>query len=169
MNKHKISGVAHKLDDDINTDYIIAGKYTKTLDYQALAEHLFEDLDAELAAKLRPGDFIVAGDNFGCGSSREQAALAIKYAGIGAVLAKSFARIFFRNAINLGLPALVCDTDKIGQGQRLELDLAANAVLNLDTGQHLAVAPLSQVMLGILREGGLVAYLQRHGEFVVEE
>jgi len=126
MTQAGASGVAHKFGDDINTDYIIAGKYTKTLDYDSLAAHLFEDIDPEFIAKVRPGDFIVAGSNFGCGSSREQAPIAIKHAGIAAVLAKSFARIFFRNAVNIGLPVIVCDTDRIAQGDRLRLSLQTN-------------------------------------------
>ena len=95
--------------DNINTDVIIAGKYTKTLDFNDLAKHCMEDLDPAFSERLKPGDIVVGGENFGCGSSREQAPIALKYAGVGAVLAKSFARIFYRNAINVGLLVLVCD------------------------------------------------------------
>ena len=108
-----IQGQAHIFGDNINTDYIIAGKYTKTLDHTVWVEHLFEDISPGFSKKIQPGDFVVAGRNFGCGSSREQAPVALKYAGVGAVLAKSFARIFFRNAINLGVPVIVCNTDDI--------------------------------------------------------
>ena len=102
--------------DHINTDLVIAGKYTKTLDFQELAAHCMEDLDPLFSQRVRQGDVLVAGSNFGCGSSREQAPLALKYAGISAILAKSFARIFYRNAINVGLPALICDTYSIRYG-----------------------------------------------------
>ena len=164
-----LSGRTHVFGDDINTDYIIAGKYTKTMDYAELATHLLEDIDPGFASRVRPGDIIVAGSNFGCGSSREQAPLAIRHAGIGAVLAKSFSRIFFRNAINLGIPALVCDTDGISTGDRLTVDLTAGAVLNGTTGARLDAEPLAPAMVAILREGGLVAYLLKHGKFAVEE
>jgi len=112
MNGFLLKGRAHKFGDDINTDYIIAGKYTKTLNLNDLALHLFEDIDPNFSKKMKGGDLVVAGKNFGCGSSREQAPIAIKESGIAAVLAHSFARIFFRNAINIGLPALVCNTDE---------------------------------------------------------
>jgi 3-isopropylmalate/(R)-2-methylmalate dehydratase small subunit len=163
--KSILRGKAHVFGDDINTDYIIAGKYTKTLDYDSLASHLFEDLDPEFTKKISAGDFIVAGRNFGCGSSREQAPIAIKYAGIGAVLAKSFSRIFFRNAINLGVPALVCDTEGIEPGDELELDLFNQVVKNLRTGTSCCVEPLAPVMVGIINEGGLVPYLKKYGDF----
>ncbi len=163
------TGAVHKLGDDINTDYIIAGKYTKTLDYQALAAHLFEDLDPDLAARVKPGDCVIAGENFGCGSSREQAPLALKHAGIAAVLAKSFARIFFRNAINVGLPALVCDTDRIARGDTIEVDLPGQQIRNLTTGQQIPVEPLAPVMTAILQAGGLVPYLKTHGRFLCQE
>ncbi len=166
MTQAGASGVAHKFGDDINTDYIIAGKYTKTLDYDSLAAHLFEDIDPEFIAKVRPGDFIVAGSNFGCGSSREQAPIAIKHAGIAAVLAKSFARIFFRNAVNIGLPVIVCDTDRIAQGDRLRLSLQTNELTNLQTGEQIATEPLPVVMVDILQAGGLVPYLKQRGGFV---
>lgn len=165
--KGLLRGRAHKLGDDINTDYIIAGKYTKTLDYLSLAEHLLEDLDPTLVKRIRNGDFLVAGRNFGCGSSREQAAIAIKYAGIGAVLAKSFARIFFRNAINLGLPALICETDQIDDGDELILELESFKLCNLTKSISIQVTPLSSVMRNILMEGGLIPYLKKHGDFIL--
>ena len=166
MNNKNLTGKAHKFGDDINTDYIIAGKYTKTLDFDSLAEHIFEDIDPDFRKKSSKGDFIVAGMNFGCGSSREQAPLAIKYAGVGAVLAKSFSRIFFRNAINLGIPALLCDTDKIQEGDVLELCIHGNKILNRTKGNTLEFIALSPVMISILKEGGLVNYLKNHGSFV---
>ncbi len=161
-----LRGRAFKLGDNINTDYIIAGKYTKTLDYAFLAEHLLEDVDPTIAKRIKRGDFLVAGKNFGCGSSREQAAIAIKYAGISAVLAKSFARIFFRNAINLGLPALVCDTDLVDEGDELELDIETLSLKNLSKSIPIPVVPLNKIMVNILREGGLVPYLKKHGDYV---
>jgi len=160
-----LKGRAHVFGDDINTDYIIAGKYTKTLDYKSLASHLFEDLDPEFTKKLLPGDFIVAGRNFGCGSSREQAPIAIKYAGIGAVLARSFSRIFFRNAINLGLPVFVCDTSNIRAEDPLEIDLKEQVVRNCRTKETCVVEPLAPVMMDIINEGGLVPYLKKHKDF----
>ena len=109
--------------DSINTDLIIAGKYTKTLDFNDLAAHCMEDLDPDFGRRVEKGDVLVAGSNFGCGSSREQAPIALKYAGVGAVLAKSFARIFYRNAINVGLPVLICDTSSIREGDLVRIDM----------------------------------------------
>jgi 3-isopropylmalate/(R)-2-methylmalate dehydratase small subunit len=120
----ELRGKAHCFGNDVNTDYIISGKYKfKTLDMKELAKHVMEDLDPEFAERVQPGDFVVAGSNFGCGSSREQAPLALLNAGVGAVLAKSFARIFYRNAINTGLPVVVCDTGLIDAGFRLYLQV----------------------------------------------
>lgn len=161
-----LRGRAHVFGDDVNTDYIISGKYKfKTLDMKELATHLMEDIDPEFHSKVRPGDFIVAGRNFGCGSSREQAPLVIKAAGISAVLATSFARIFFRNAINKGLPVVECDTSGISPGDELEVDLEKGLVRNLSTGKEIGIKPLPGVMMDILKEGGLTEYLKRHGEF----
>ncbi|MEJ5185573.1 MAG: 3-isopropylmalate dehydratase small subunit [Candidatus Geothermincolales bacterium] len=161
-----LRGRAHVFGDDVNTDYIISGKYKfKTLDMKELATHLMEDIDPEFHSKVRPGDFIVAGRNFGCGSSREQAPLVIKAAGISAVLATSFARIFFRNAINKGLPVVECDTSGISPGDELEVDLEKGLVRNLNTGKEIGIKPLPGVMMDILKEGGLTEYLKRHGEF----
>ncbi|MTI80124.1 MAG: 3-isopropylmalate dehydratase small subunit [Firmicutes bacterium] len=162
-----LSGKVHKFDqNDINTDYIIAGKYKfKTLDMKELAQHVMEDLDPDFYSKVTPGDFIVAGNNFGCGSSREQAPLAIKNAEISAVLAKSFARIFYRNAINTGLPVVECDTDQIDAGDRLEVDLGCGIVKNLTKGIEIKAKPLPDVMIKILRDGGLAAHFRKYGDF----
>lgn len=161
-------GAAHKLGDDVNTDYIISGKYKfKTLDMSELAKHILEDLDPGFYARLAPGDFLVAGRNFGCGSSREQAPLVVKHAGIAAVLAKSFARIFYRNAINTGLPVVECDTDRISERDRLVVDLAGGTVRNLTTGETLAAAPIPAVMLRILADGGLAEHFKKHGGFAL--
>ncbi|MBC7106232.1 MAG: 3-isopropylmalate dehydratase small subunit [Firmicutes bacterium] len=165
----KLEGRAHCFGDDVNTDYIISGKYKfKTLDMRELARHVMEDLDPEFHARVRPGDFIVAGANFGCGSSREQAPLAIKYAGIGAVLARSFARIFFRNAVNTGLPVIECDTAGIRPGDELVVDLERGVVFNRTRNLEIPVRPLPPVMLRILADGGLAAHFKKHGRFVLE-
>ncbi|MGQ9557790.1 MAG: 3-isopropylmalate dehydratase small subunit [Desulfurispora sp.] len=161
-----LKGRAHKFGNDVNTDYIISGKYKfKTLDMNELAKHVMEDLDPEFYSKIAPGDFIVAGSNFGCGSSREQAPLAIKHASISAVLAKSFARIFYRNAINTGLPVVECDTDQIQPGDQLELDLAGGVLRNLSRGLDIPVKPLPPVMLKILSDGGLALHFRKYGGF----
>lgn len=162
----RLQGRAHKFGNDINTDYIISGKYKfKTLDMNELAKHVMEDLDPDFYQKIRPGDFIVAGRNFGCGSSREQAPLVIKHARIGAVLAKSFARIFFRNAINTGLPVVECDTDQIEAGDELVVDLAAGVIENRTRGITIPVKSLPEVMLRILQDGGLAEHFKKHGGF----
>ncbi|RLI90497.1 MAG: 3-isopropylmalate dehydratase, partial [Candidatus Altiarchaeales archaeon] len=135
----------------------------KTLDNRELAKHLMEDIDPEFSKKISPGDFIVAGKNFGCGSSREQAPLAIKYAGISAVIAKSFARIFFRNAINVGLPVLESkDTDRIDNLDELEVDVLNGTIRNLSKGIELKANPLPEFMVSILKDGGLVEHFKRH-------
>ncbi len=162
---HLFRGRAHVYGDNIDTDRIIPGKYTKTLDAQALAEHVLEDLDPIFRQRLQPGDFLVAGDNFGCGSSREQAPLALQTAGVAAVIARYFARIFFRNAINIGLPALEIPHHDIADGDVLEVDLSAGKVYNCTTGKTYAINPMPDVMLRILNAGGLVNYLREHGTF----
>ena len=165
----QFSGKAHKFGNDVNTDYIISGKYKfKTLDMKALAKHVMEDLDPSFYEKVSVGDFIVAGTNFGCGSSREQAPLAIKYADVGAVLAKSFARIFYRNAINTGLPVVECDTDQIDPGDDLFVDLAAGVITNRTKGNTIPIKPLPEVMIRILNDGGLAAHFRKYGGFNLE-
>jgi|TARA_B100001971_G_C18042372_1_gene458322 3-isopropylmalate/(R)-2-methylmalate dehydratase small subunit len=124
-----------------------------------------EDADPTFVSRVKAGDFIVAGSNFGLGSSREHAPLVIKMVGISAILAKSAARIFFRNAINLGLPVLICDTDGIADGDELEVDLAVGTVSNVTRGKQLAFGKIPEVMLRILGEGGLIPYIQKHGGF----
>lgn len=162
----KFQGKCHKFGNDVNTDYIISGKYKfKTLDMNELAKHVMEDLDPDFYSKVTPGDFIVAGSNFGCGSSREQAPLAIKHANIGAVLAKSFARIFYRNAINTGLPVLECDTDLIDPGDLLDIDLSQGIIINRTKDMEIAVKPLPQVMIKILNDGGLAPHFRKYGGF----
>jgi 3-isopropylmalate/(R)-2-methylmalate dehydratase small subunit len=161
-----LRGQAHIFGNDINTDYIIASKYkSSTTDMKEMAKHVMADADPDFAKKIMPGDFIVAGSNFGCGSSRETAPLVIKAAGLSAVLAKSFARIFFRNAINVGLPVVECDTSNIEKGDQLEVDLSAGLVRNITRGTEIRVAPLPPVMLELLNDGGLAEHFKKHGAF----
>jgi len=157
-----------KQDNDINTDYIISGRYKfKIQDPVELAKHVMEDLDPNFYNRIEKGDFIVTGRNFGCGSSREQAPMAIKYAGISAVLSKSFARIFYRNCYNLGLPAVEVNTDGIEDGDELELDLEAGTLKNKTRNQDIKVTPLPPTMQTLLADGGLVEHFKKHGGFKV--
>jgi len=161
-----LKGKGHKFGDSISTDHIIPGRYAHLRsNLPELAKHVLEDADPNFSAKVKHGDFVVGGNNFGLGSSREHAPLVIKMAGVSAILAKSVARIFFRNAINLGLPVLICDTDKISDGDELEVDLAAGKVKNLTNGSTLTFGKIPGVMLKILNEGGLIPYIQKHGDF----
>ncbi len=162
-------GRAWKFGDDINTDIIISGKYKfKTLDLRELSKHAMEALDPEFAAKVRPGDVIVAGKNFGCGSSREQAPLVLKHLGISCILAKSFARIFYRNSINIGLPVLECPEayEKVDAGDEIEVDLRTGVVRDLSKGLTLAVRPMPEFLVKILEDGGLIEQYRRRGGFV---
>ena len=156
-----------KQSDDINTDYVISGRYKfKIEDPVELAKHVMEDLDPDFATKrLQKGDFIVAGRNFGCGSSREQAPQAIKYAGISAVIAKSFARIFYRNCFNLGLLAVECDTDGIDEADELEVNLDKGQITNVTKNKTIKIAPLPKTMQILLEDGGLVEHFKKHGGF----
>ncbi len=164
-----MSGRVWKLGDHVSTDLIAPGRlFHLRSDLPELAKHVFEDADPELAKKIRPGDFVAAGVNFGCGSSREHAPAIIKLAGVAAVLAKSFARIFFRNAVNIGLPVVVCDTDWIDTGDEIDVDLAAGIVKNLTKGTGTGFAPLPPFMRRVLDDGGLVAHVKKHGDFAVE-
>jgi 3-isopropylmalate/(R)-2-methylmalate dehydratase small subunit len=162
-----LQGRAFKFGDNITTDYIIPGRYAHLRsNLPELVKHLMEDIDSTFVVRVHKGDFIVAGKNFGLGSSREHAPLVIKMAGVSAIIAKSVARIFFRNAINLGLPVLLCDTDGIGDGDKLEVDLKAGTINNLTAGSKLTFSPLPDVMLAILEEGGLLPYIEKYGDFV---
>jgi len=161
-----MKGKAHVYDvDNIDTDRIIPGKYTKTLDMSVLAEHCLEDLDENFNSKVTKGDILVAGENFGCGSSREQAPVAIKVAGIYAVIAKSFARIFYRNAINVGLPILEIADHSISPGIELDIDLQSGIVKDLASGKVYQSAKMPKVMIDILEAGGLVSYLSKYGDY----
>jgi len=165
MLMNNLSGSAHVYGDHIDTDRIIPGKYTKTLDVQSLADHVLEDLDPSFREKLQVGDVLVAGENFGCGSSREQAPVALQTAGVSFIIARYFARIFFRNAINIGLPFMEIPDHDIATGDRLEADLKQGLVRNITTGKTYQATPLPEVMFNILSEGGLVQYLQKHGSY----
>ena len=160
-----LQGKAHKFGDSISTDHIIPGRYAHLRsNLPELAKHVLEDADVNFVNKVKEGDFVVGGSNFGLGSSREHAPLVIKMAGVKAILAKSVARIFFRNAINLGLPVLICDTDKINDGDELQIDLAAGTIKDITNGTELTFGKIPDVMLAILDEGGLIPYIQKHGD-----
>jgi 3-isopropylmalate/(R)-2-methylmalate dehydratase small subunit len=164
-----MKGRAWKFGDNITTDHIIPGRYYHLRSNpDLLAQHLMEDTDPEFASKVQPGDFIVAGRNFGMGSSREHAPLVIKLNDISAVLAKSFARIFYRNAINVGLPLVIVDTSDIETGDQLEVDLKKGIVRVLNKDIELKATPLPEVMLRILDDGGLVNHIRKYGDFKLE-
>jgi 3-isopropylmalate/(R)-2-methylmalate dehydratase small subunit len=151
--------------DHVDTDRIIPGKYTKTLDRKALARHVFEDVDPEFGQKVKPGDLVVAGHNFGCGSSREQAALAIKEAGVAAVIARSFARIFFRNAINIGLPLMEVQDHTIAADSLLEYDLSRGFLRDQRQNKEYATHPIPPFLAAIIAAGGLVPYMRANGGY----
>ena len=160
-----LTGRAFKFGDGISTDHIIPGKYAYLRsNLPELAKHVMEDADPTFAQRVKPGDFIVGGNNFGLGSSREHAPLVIKMAGVKAILAKSVARIFFRNAINLGLPVLICNTDDIADGDILEVDLKAGTITDKTNNKRLTFGKIPEVMLRILDEGGLLPYIEKHGD-----
>ncbi|MFH0876786.1 MAG: 3-isopropylmalate dehydratase small subunit, partial [Candidatus Omnitrophota bacterium] len=156
---------SYKLGDDVNTDYIISGRYKFSVtDLKELAKHLMEDIDPTFYNRLKPGEsFLVAGKNFGMGSSREQAPLVIKEAGIVGVVAKSFARIFYRNAFNIGLPLIEADTDEISEDDRLEIDLEKGLLKNVTKKTDAKIAPLPDVMRRLLADGGLVEHFKKYG------
>ncbi len=161
-----LKGRVHKFGDDISTDLITPGRYFHLrTNLPELAKHTLEDADPDFVKRMKPGDFVVAGRNFGLGSSREHAAIVIKLAGTGAVLSQGFARIFFRNAINQGLPALTCDTSRINDGDELEIDVENGKIKDLTTGETLTTKPLPAAMLGILKDGGLIEHFKKHGGF----
>lgn len=164
-----LTGKVWKFGDSVSTDLICPGRYFHLRsNLPELAKHVLEDADPEFASKMAQGDFVVAGNNFGLGSSREHAATIIKLAGVSAVLAKSFARIFYRNAINVGLPLVECDTDEIDQGDELDVDLAQGVIRDKTKKIELKARPLPQAMLNILNDGGLVAHIEKHGDFKLD-
>ena len=161
-----LKGRVFKFGDSISTDHIVPGRLAHLRsNLPELVKHVLEDADPTFASRVKPGDFIVGGNNFGLGSSREHAPLVIKMSGVSAVLAKSVARIFFRNAINLGLPVLVCDTDKINDADELEVDLEKGIINDITNGNQLTFKKIPKAMLSILDEGGLMPYIKKHGDF----
>ena len=159
----KLIGKVHKYGANVNTDAIIPARYMNTSDPAELAKHCMEDIDPDFVAKVQPGDFIVATTNFGSGSSREHAPLAIKAAGISGVIAKTFARIFFRNAINIGLPILECDeaVEEIDFGDMLEVDLARGEIKNLTKDKLFQAKPYPDFMLELISAGGLIEHTKK--------
>ena len=156
----KLMGTVWKYGDDVDTDGIIPARYLNVSEPEDLARHCMEDVDPGFARAVQAGDVIVAGENFGCGSSREHAPLAIKGSGVACVVAKSFARIFYRNAINIGLPILECPqaVEETQNGDLLAADLGAGTVTNLRTGRTYQVSPFPPFIMGIIEAGGLVSY-----------
>lgn len=155
-------GKVHKFGADIDTDAIIPARYLNTSDPAELAQHCMEDADSRFPARVKAGDIIVADKNFGCGSSREHAPIAIKAAGVSCVVAKSFARIFYRNAINIGLPILECAAavDGAAEGDELQVNLETGSIKNLRTSQEFKAIPFPPFMQAIMAEGGLINYLK---------
>lgn len=159
----KVAGRAIRLKqaDDINTDYIISGRYKFAIsDPKELAKHVFEDIDPDFAKNLKPGDILVAGKNFGMGSSREQAPVSLKAAGIKAVIAVSFARIFYRNAFNIGLPLVECDTKDIASNDAIEIDFEKAFLEDKTTSRKKQIAKLPDMLLNFLKYDGAVEYLK---------
>lgn len=159
----KVSGNAVKFGDNVDTDVILPGKYLPLIDPQELGQHAMEGLDQAFTKKAKDGVILVAGKNFGCGSSREQAPIALKYAGVKCVLAESFARIFYRNAINIGLPVVQCKnvSDKVEEGDELLVDLKTGTVKNESKGITLSATQLPPFILEILSDGGLIENLRK--------
>ncbi len=158
-----LRGRAHTYGKNVDTDVIIPGKYCNLVDQAELGKHAMEGIDPEFATRVRAGDIIVADTNFGCGSSREVAPIAIKGAGVSAVIAKSFARIFYRNAINIGLPILECPeaVDAIAAGDEIEIDPAAGAIRNRTKGTSYKAAEFPPFMRSLIEAGGLIPYVER--------
>jgi len=165
----RFSGESIRLGDNINTDFIISGRYKFAItDMKELSKHIMEDIDPDFPKKIIPGkSIIVAGRNFGMGSSREQAPLVIKEAGIIAVLAKSFARIFYRNGFNIGLPLVEVDTDKISEKDILDINLDTGIITNSTKNIELRIRPLTGFMQDLLKEGGVVNYFKKYKELKV--
>jgi 3-isopropylmalate/(R)-2-methylmalate dehydratase small subunit len=158
-----LKGKVHKYGADVNTDVIIPARYLNVSEPAELAKHCMEDIDKNFVKKVKPGDIIVATTNFGCGSSREHAPLAIKAAGVSCIIAKTFARIFFRNAINIGLPLLECDeaVDNTEAGDILEVDLSRGRIKNLTRGMVFTAKPYPDFMAGLIAAGGLIEYTKK--------
>ncbi|MCD8024492.1 MAG: 3-isopropylmalate dehydratase small subunit [Candidatus Gastranaerophilales bacterium] len=159
-------GRAFKFGDGISTDHIAPGRlFHLRSNLEEFAKHVLEDADPNFASNMKKGDFVVAGSNFGLGSSREHAPQIIKIAGVGAVIAKSFARIFYRNAINIGLLLIECDTDKIDAGDELELDVQKGILHDITKNIEIEIMPLPDVMIKLLNDGGLIEHIKKNGDF----
>lgn len=159
-----LRGRAWRFGDNITTDHITPSRYMHLRSNLAeLAKHALEDVRPEFPSSVKPGDFVVAGKNFGAGSSREHAPIVIKMLGVSAVVAESFARIFYRNAINVGLPLVICDTSTISDGDLMEVNLEGGIVRDLTKGVEMKFKPLPKEMMMILSEGGIVNYVKKHG------
>ncbi|MFA5256093.1 MAG: 3-isopropylmalate dehydratase [Candidatus Omnitrophota bacterium] len=159
-----------KVQDNINTDYVISGRYKfRIQDPNELCKHIFEDIDPGFAARVKKGDILVAGENFGCGSSREQAPQSLKTAGFYAIAAKSFARIFYRNAFNIGLLLIECDTGFIDDGDTMELDIENKKLKDVSKGLAFDIKPIPSVMKKLLDDGGVVEHFKKYGGFKFNE
>ena len=158
----KASGTVFKFGDNVDTDVIIPARHLNTADHKELASHCMEDIDADFVNKVKPGDIMVGGDNFGCGSSREHAPIAIKASGIDCVIAKTFARIFYRNAINIGLPILECPeaSEGIEAGDTVSIDFDTGVITNETKGQTYQAAPFPEFIKDIMAKGGLMKSLK---------
>jgi len=159
----KLKGKVHKYGADVNTDVIIPARYLNVSEPAELARHCMEDIDRDFVGRVQPGDIMVAMTNFGCGSSREHAPVAIKASGVSCVIAKSFARIFFRNAINIGLPLLECEeaVNNTDAGDTLEVDLSRGKIKNLTNGMSFTANPYPDFMAELIAVGGLIEYTKR--------
>lgn len=159
----EICGNVFKYGDNVDTDVIIPARYLNTADANELAKHCMEDIDATFVSKVAPGDIMVAGRNFGCGSSREHAPLAIKANGISCVIASTFARIFYRNAINIGLPIMECPdaVDSIAAGDQLSVDLSSGTITDITSGKTFKAEPFPPFMQDLIAAGGLAAYMRK--------
>lgn len=166
-----MKGKAWKFGNDIDTDLILPGRYLVLRDPKDLAEHVMEGADPEFAKKVNSGDIIVGGTNFGCGSSREHAPIAIKGAGVSAVVAESFARIFYRNSTNVGLPLIEIKgiSKHVSPGDEIEIDMEKGVLKNLTTGEEFEIKGLPEFMVEILDEGGLIPYLKGHIDEIKEK
>ncbi len=159
----KLKGKAWKFGDDVNTDLIIPARYLNTSDPKELASHCMEDADNDFVKKISEGDIIVGGRNFGCGSSREHAPISIKHCGISCVIAESFARIFFRNSINMGLPIFECKeaAKAIKEGDEIEVDADKGEIKNLTNNQTYTAKPLPEFIQNLIKAGGLMEYVKK--------
>lgn len=160
------TGIAHKYGNDVDTDVIMPARYITLTDRKDLAQHCMEDIDRNFASTVKKGDVIVAGENFGCGSSREHAPIGILASGISCVIARSFARIFYRNAINIGLPIIVCPeaADAIQDGDQVQVDLVKGLIEDLSQGTHYSISPFPPFIQSIIQAKGLVNYTKKNME-----